>query len=91
MSLYQNNVGFIFGIPNASMSSYPCFQHFRLIASLDNFVSGIPNAIMSHLFGGREAAAPDVASRRDLAIARTRMERNPRPVKPARGAAELRN
>jgi hypothetical protein len=35
------------------MSSYPYFQHFRTLACLDNFVSGIPNAIISPLFGGR--------------------------------------
>src|SRR5258708_15866481 len=42
---YQNNIGFIFGMPNARMSSYPCFQDFHPISCLDNFVSGIPNAI----------------------------------------------
>jgi hypothetical protein len=29
------------------MSSYLCFQHFQPITRLDNFVSGIPNAIMA--------------------------------------------
>src|ERR1019366_9825561 len=44
---YPKNVEFIFGIPNARMSSYPYFQHFHLVPCLDNFVSGIPNAITS--------------------------------------------
>jgi hypothetical protein len=44
-SFYQKNSGFIFGIPNARMSSYPYFPHFYSPASLDKFVSGIPNAI----------------------------------------------
>jgi hypothetical protein len=37
----------IFGIPNARMSSYPCFQHLQGLPRLDKFVSGIPNAITS--------------------------------------------
>src|SRR5260370_25571838 len=49
---YQN-MGFIFGIPNARMSSCPCFQHFPPLACLDNSVSGIPNAIPAGLPGGR--------------------------------------
>src|SRR6476659_3499658 len=46
-------MGFIFGIPNARMSSCPCFQHFPPLARLDNSVSGIPNAIPAGLPGGR--------------------------------------
>src|SRR2546429_2546008 len=49
---YSKNIGFIFGIPNARMSSCPCFQHFPPLPCLDNSVSGIPNAI-PRLLGGR--------------------------------------
>jgi hypothetical protein len=49
---YQN-MGFIFGIPNARMSSCPCFQHSPPLACLDNSVSGIPNAIPAGLLGDR--------------------------------------
>src|ERR1700675_4899466 len=45
-------LGFIFGIPNARMSSCTCFQRFPLMRCLDNSVSGIPNAITGGLFGG---------------------------------------
>src|SRR6202048_574807 len=34
-----------FGMPNARMSSYACFRRFHAASHLDNFVSGIPNAI----------------------------------------------
>jgi hypothetical protein len=47
----------IFGIPNARMSSYPYFQHFRTLQRLDNFASGIPNAITSQSSAARNLAA----------------------------------
>src|SRR5205823_8453635 len=43
--LLQQEYRFIFGIPNARMSSCPCFQHFPPLPCLDNSASGIPNAI----------------------------------------------
>jgi hypothetical protein len=45
--LLPEKIRIIFGIPNARMSSYPCFQHFHPVQYLDNFVPGIPNAINS--------------------------------------------
>jgi hypothetical protein len=50
---YQKNIAFIFGIPDARMSSYPCFQHFHPAPSLDKRISGIPNAIMKRSRQGR--------------------------------------
>src|SRR6266576_4526138 len=55
---YSKNIGFIFGISNARMSSCPCFQHFPPLPCLDNSVSGIPNAIPA----GCWAAGPDAAA-----------------------------
>jgi hypothetical protein len=45
--LYHMNISFIFGMPNARMSRYACFQYFQLMPRLDKRVSGIPNAITS--------------------------------------------
>jgi hypothetical protein len=47
----------IFGIPNARMSSYPYFQHFHALRRLDNFASGIPNAITSQSPAAKNVAA----------------------------------
>ena len=60
---YQKNIEFIFGIPNARMSSYPYFQDFHSLACLDNFVSGIPNAIRKP-----SAVAMNVAAGADLRL-----------------------
>jgi hypothetical protein len=54
---------FIFGIPNARMSSYPCFQHFHPVPRLDKFVSGIPNAIIS-----QSPVAKNIAAGADLRL-----------------------
>jgi hypothetical protein len=70
---YQKNDGFIFGIPNARMSSYPYFQHFHLVPRLDNFASGIPNAILGPLFGGRNNVPANADPR--LRSPETRIER----------------
>src|SRR5258705_11142622 len=55
------------------MSSYPSFQHFRPVPRLDNFASGIPNAITRPLFGGRNTVPANADAR--LRSPETRIER----------------
>jgi hypothetical protein len=50
-------IDFIFGIPNARMSSYLCFKHFQRFPHLDKFVSGIPNAITNQSPVAKNVAA----------------------------------
>src|SRR5450755_1076541 len=61
--LLPEEIQTIFGIPNTRMSSCAYFRHFLPLPCLDNFISGIPNAIASPSFGSLNRAAARVDSR----------------------------
>src|ERR1700680_2526496 len=81
----------IFGIPHARMSSYPYFQHFHPLPYLDNFASGIPNAIARQPNGGwnrpPQTRVRVLRSREN----RLRAREGSTAQRPARVADDLRN
>src|ERR1017187_5845608 len=70
---------------------YPCFQHFHLVPRLDNCASGIPNAIISQLFGGRNNAAANADPRLPSPGTPIECAQATTVLMPARVADELKN
>src|SRR5712672_2720004 len=83
--LSSENFELIIGIPNARLSSCASFRHFHLVPCLDNFASGIPNAITSQLFGGRNHAA----AKRGCVFAITAGNHGPEKPVPCRRTKKL--